>query len=209
MPDAASIIRIGLAVAQLAARFPWEQSLVKKPESDLSPLHALAKQHTAHGVETTQEAQEEAQEEAQGTREGDTRVEEAPEMGVEHEHSHAGVSTEETLAYQNRELAKHLMAVEVHLAQGCRIASKPCDCCSGRHPLAMEMLTEEAISMSPDSVYHEVQVLAREIEAKANTEAVASAQFTGEYPEMARRARDLRKRLYTPTSRPQEKEETA
>ena len=108
------------------------------------------------------------------------------------------VTTAETVAYQNRELAKHLLVVEVHLTQGCRIAGKPCDCCSGRHPLAMEMLADEATSMSSDPIYQEVRQLAHEIETKANTEAVASGAYAADYPLMAQRARDMRKKLYTP-----------
>ena len=107
----------------------------------------------------------------------------------------AQVTTPETIAYQNRELAKSLLALESHLSQGCRIFGKPCDCCSGRHPLELEKLSEEARSMSSDPVYAEVIAFAREVEMKANTQAVASGQYEGDYPGMAAHARRLRKRL--------------
>ena len=105
------------------------------------------------------------------------------------------VTTAETLTYQNRELAKSLLVLEVHLSQKCRIAGKPCDCCGGKHPLELEKLSEEALSMSGDPLYKDVIALAREVERKANIPAIASGAYDAEYPDLAQRARSLRKTL--------------
>ena len=39
------------------------------------------------------------------------------------------VTTEETIAYQKREIGKELLLLEKHLQQRCKIAGKACDCC--------------------------------------------------------------------------------
>jgi hypothetical protein len=44
--------------------------------------------------------------------------------------AHYGVSTEETIAYQKRELSKELLLLEKHLQQHCKINGTACDCCS-------------------------------------------------------------------------------
>ena len=105
------------------------------------------------------------------------------------------VTTAQTVAYQNRELAKTLLSLETHLSQGCRIAGKPCDCCSGRHPLELEKLSEEATSMTSDPIYKEIIGFAREVEMKANESAIRSGAYDTEYPKLAIRARGLRKKL--------------
>ena len=107
----------------------------------------------------------------------------------------SSVTTQETIAYQNRELSKVLLALETHLSQGCRIAGKACDCCSGRHPLELEKLSEEALSMTSNEVYHDIIQFAREVDQKANVAALNSRQYDSEYPILAIRARNLRKHI--------------
>lgn len=118
-----------------------------------------------------------------------------PKEESRHEHRHEQVTTQQTIDYQNRELAKTLLALETHLSQGCRIDGMPCDCCSGRHPLELEKLSEEALSMNADPVYHRIIELANEIERKANVEAIRSGEYTDEYPQLAVKARQLRKQV--------------
>lgn len=105
------------------------------------------------------------------------------------------VSTDETITYQNHELAKTLLVLEAHLAQGCRIAGKPCDCCSGRHPLELEKLSEEALSMVDKQVYRDIIEFAREVDQKANVAALRTRQYDSDYPLLAVRARNMRKQL--------------
>lgn len=107
-----------------------------------------------------------------------------------------GLSTEETIAYQNREIAKNLLALEKHYAQKLRIAGTPCDCGSGRHLLAIEGLSEEAISMVDNpEVYYRVVSWTKEVAPKSTDEAAKSGLYDEEYPTFSRRARDFRKEL--------------
>ena len=105
------------------------------------------------------------------------------------------VTTEETIEYQNRELSKVLLALETHLAQGCKIAGKPCDCCSGRHPLELEKLSEEALSMTDNAIYQDIIEFAHEVDQKANVAALESGEYDDDYPLLSIRARDIRKQL--------------
>jgi len=70
-----------------------------------------------------------------------------------------------------------------------------CDCCSGRHPLELEKFSEEALAMSGKSIYLDIIEFAREIEQKANVDAIRSRDYDADYPVMSVHARDLRKQL--------------
>ena len=107
-----------------------------------------------------------------------------------------GVSTEETVAYQNREIAKNLIVLEKHYAQKLTIAGKKCDCGSGRHLLAIESLAEETISMidNPD-IYYRLLDWVKEVSPKSTDQAAKSGQYDNEYPVFSRQARDFRKGL--------------
>lgn len=178
-----------------AASFPWEQVLMPKGKPGKTPTEASDQKHL----------ERRAQELARRVQAGHMTREAAVEE-LRHEIPEASgpaspspVSTPETVAYQNREISKTLLAMETHLSQGCRISTTrgklACDCCSGRHPLELEKYAEEAQAMSPDPVYIQLVSFAREVEAKANVQAVEGGQYASEYPAMARQARDLRKRL--------------
>ena len=107
----------------------------------------------------------------------------------------SSVTTQETIAYQNRELSKVLLALETHLSQGCRIAGKACDCCSPKHPLELEKLSEEVLTMTDNPIYHKIIQFAHEVARKANVRAIESGRYESEYPILAIQARDLRKRI--------------
>lgn len=107
------------------------------------------------------------------------------------------VTTEQTLEYQNREMIKTLLVLEAHLAQKCKIAGQPCDCCSPKHPLELQKLAEEAVTMSEEPVYAHAHTLASEIMEKASVDVLMTGASDGDLPKMAKRARDLRKRLMT------------
>ncbi len=66
-----------------------------------------------------------------------------------------GVSDEETVAYQGRELGKALLLMELHLQQKCKINGVPCDCCE-KHPMAIEALAEEALGMTGNAQYSDI-----------------------------------------------------
>lgn len=104
------------------------------------------------------------------------------------------VSTEETIQYQKREIGKELLLLEKHLQQKCKIASKPCDCCR-KHPVTLEALAQETMGMAPDPALAELIVWVRTIEPMTTEEASASGKYDDEYPEMAVKARELRKAI--------------
>lgn len=103
-----------------------------------------------------------------------------------------GLTTEETIKYQRREIGKELLLLEKHLQQGCKIDSKPCDCCE-KHPLAIEGLAQEALGMTADPVFNDVVEWAREIIPRTTEEASTSGKFDKDYPRLATKARQLRK----------------
>jgi hypothetical protein len=104
------------------------------------------------------------------------------------------VTTEETIAYQKREIGKELLLLEKHLQQRCKIAGKACDCCE-KHPLAIEALAQEALGMTGAELYNELVSWARGIMPITTEAASASGEFNERYPQLSVEARALRKRL--------------
>ena len=107
-----------------------------------------------------------------------------------------GLTTEQTIAYQNREIGKQLLAMESHYAQGMRIAGVPCDCGATKHLLYLEELCQETIPMADNpSTYEEIVRWVREAEPKSTEAAAKSGRHDDEYPVLSGQARDFRKRL--------------
>lgn len=105
-------------------------------------------------------------------------------------------TTEETVAYQNRELGKQLLLLEMHLGQGCRIppiTGEPCDCCSPKHTLTIEALAIETYTIHPQPVYQELAEWARGVEAKTTIEEIKGGKH--DYGPDAAKARAFRKRI--------------
>lgn len=107
------------------------------------------------------------------------------------------VTQEETVEHQHREMAKKLLLIEGHLAQGVRIAGRPCDCVSPKHSTELEALAEESVSINPSQaeLYKQLADFARELNRKAREDVVESGQYDSEYPALAGRARQFRKEL--------------
>lgn len=106
------------------------------------------------------------------------------------------LSTEETVAYQNREIGKQLLAMESHYAQRMRIAGTPCDCGATKHLLYLEQLCLETIPMVGDpSTYEEMINWVRENEPKSTDEAARSGKYDQDYPVLSGQAREFRKRV--------------
>ena len=87
------------------------------------------------------------------------------------------VTTEETIAYQRRELGKELLLLEAHLREGCRIpptTGEPCDCCSPKHTITIEALALETYGMTGDPIYQELTKWAEEIERKTTIPEIES-----------------------------------
>jgi hypothetical protein len=102
------------------------------------------------------------------------------------------VTTEETVKYQRRELAKELTLLEGHLLQSCKISGKPCDCCE-KHPIKIEGLALETAGMSSDPVYKELAQWAQDISSITTEAAASSGKYEQEYPKLAIQARNFRK----------------
>ena len=103
--------------------------------------------------------------------------------------------TQETIAWQRRELAKELYRLQMNLAAGGMINGKPCDCLSGKHALGLEALAEETMAMHQDPIYLEIAGWTKELDAKGTPEAIASGKYKEDYQRMAHEARGFRKRL--------------
>lgn len=107
-----------------------------------------------------------------------------------------GVSLEQTVVYQNREIGKLLLRMERHYAQRLRIAGVPCDCGSSKHLLDMESLCEETIPMVDNSrVYYHVIEWIKKVGPTSTDEAAKSGNYDEQYPFFSHEARDFRKEI--------------
>ncbi len=121
-------------------------------------------------------------------------VKEAEEILEKTRKATSGLSDDEILAYQKREIAKELLLLERHLAQKCKIAGKPCDCCE-KHPLAIEALAGETLGITGNGIYQEMVDWAREISPITTEEASRSGLYDQTYLNLSPVARSFRKRL--------------
>ncbi len=71
---------------------------------------------------------------------------------------------------------------------------KACDCCE-KHPITIEALVQETLGMTDDPVLNEIAQWTKTIAPVTTEEASASGKHDHQYPGMAVKARDLRKRL--------------
>ena len=107
-----------------------------------------------------------------------------------------GVSLEQTVDYQNREIGKLLLRMERHYAQRLRINGIPCDCGSSKHLLDMESLSEETIPMvdNPQVYYHIIEWI-KKVGPTSTDEAAKSGVYDEQYPVFSHEARDFRKEI--------------
>lgn len=104
------------------------------------------------------------------------------------------VSTEATIAHQNKEIRKHALLLEGHLQQKCKIGGIACDCCE-KHPIIILGLAEEAIGMVDNPIYYQIMAWCQKVEPITTEAASASGQYDDLYPQLAIELRDLRKSL--------------
>jgi hypothetical protein len=184
------------AISNLVSRVPIERVLFPRPD------HTKALGEFAASVGAS-ESQNKAPSEQKPTVTTTQTAEKPPEIEPQEapkvhlaEPQPGGLSTGETVAYENREIAKNLVQVEKHYAQKLRINGRPCDCGTGRHLLAIEGGCENAISMvdNPD-IYYRVVEWAREVAPKSTDEAAKSGLYDEEYPTFSCQARDFRKEI--------------
>ncbi|MBA7558416.1 hypothetical protein ES708_00019 [subsurface metagenome] len=107
-----------------------------------------------------------------------------------------GVSPEQLIDYQKREIGKLLLRMESHYAQRLRIKGIPCDCGSSKHLLDIESLCEETIPMiDKPQVYYRITDWVKEVGPKSTDEAAKSGLYDVEYPTFSHQARDFRKEI--------------
>lgn len=177
-------------LTEQVAKLPLERLFVRPPDNKkrLEYLQEILSESHAEPVEAPLEAiPEEAEEGYLEPRRQKVHLESPPANGI---------STEETVAYENREIAKNLLSLEKHYAQKLRINGVACDCGSGRHLLAIESHAEDTISMvdNPD-VYYRLLDWVKEVSPKSTDQAAKSGKYDNEYPAFSRQARDFRKEL--------------
>lgn len=107
---------------------------------------------------------------------------------------HRGVSTEATIIHQNNELRKHMLLLEAHLQQGCKIGGVACDCCE-KHPIVIQGLAEEAIGMLNKPVYAQIIQWCQKVLPMTTADASASGKYDTLYPNLAIELRQIRKAI--------------
>lgn len=174
------------------SKLPIERLFVRPPDNRkrLRELAAILSESHAHPAQPSPEVAEESREDT------DRVLLEPRRQKVHLEAPTSELSTAETVAYQNREIAKNLVVLEKHYSQKLTIAGKRCDCGAGRHLLAIESLAEETIPMvdNPEVYYHIIE-WCRAVSPKSTTEAAKSGRFDEEYSLFSRQARDFRKEV--------------
>ena len=111
------------------------------------------------------------------------------------------ITSEETIAYQKREIAKELWQLEKHLAQGCRIPDKtgkriPCDCCekgSWIAGLAYESIPIAERTGQTSDIFEKIASWAEALEPMVTVAAVEGGQY--DYKKISGQASALRKEL--------------
>ena len=169
------------AVSDLINKIPLEKLIIKEPDhtQDREELKAILKGNKQPKTEPPPE---------------DEIIQ--PASIVRKSHKRSGVSTQETVEYQNREIGKIVIQMERHAVQKFRINNKPCDC-GTKHLPDIEELCEETIPMVIDNeVYYKLIELGQELGPKVTIEAIESGQYDNEYPAYSLKYRDLRKELF-------------
>ncbi|GAJ24879.1 unnamed protein product, partial [marine sediment metagenome] len=112
---------------------------IKLPTHPLEPLREIVRGGRERLEEASNDIRSIAEEFHGGTPDMTSTAqdtEKAPKIEPQSLTVGSKVTTEETIAYQKRELGKELLLLEKHLREGCRIpptTGEPCDCCSPKH----------------------------------------------------------------------------
>ena len=181
--------------SELLTRLPLEKWLIKPRDTskDREELRKIVGGLPAEGPPTR--SREDSPDEEETAERDELLTPRSSKVRLQHKPD-MGPTTEETVAYENREIAKNLIQLERHYTQKLTIAGKRCDCGAGRHLLAIEGLCEEALSMvdNPD-VYERLIAWVKAAAPKSTEEAAKSGRYDEEYVAMAHQARDFRKEI--------------
>lgn len=172
---------------------------IKLPENPLSPLRKVLHEGHQQIEKAGRDIRSIAEELHGGTPDMTSTAqdtEKAPKIEPRSLTVGSKVTTEETIAYQKRELGKELLLLQKHLEQGCRIppvTGEPCDCCSPKHTVTIEALALETYGITGGPIYQELAKWANEIERKTTIPEIESGRHN--YGEDAVQARGYRKKL--------------
>lgn len=185
----------GAFATSIISKIPIERVLFPRPD------HTKALEEFAGSVGAS-ETQNKAPSEQKTTITTTQATEKPPEIKpqeapkVHLSEPQPGVSLEQTVGYQNREIGKLLLRMERHYAQRLRIAGVPCDCGSQKHLLDMESLCEETIPMvDTPQVYYCIIEWVKGVGPKSTDEAAKSGLYDEQYPVFSHEARDFRKEI--------------
>jgi len=178
--------------SNIIRRIPVERVLFPRPD------HTKALEEFATSVEGTRTQKESSPSPSMTTttqtaeKPLEIKPQEAPKVHL----SEPGVSPEQTVDYQNREIGKLLLRMERHYAQRLRINGVPCDCGSSKHLLDLESLCEETIPMVDNpGVYYRIIEWIKKVGPTSSDEAAKSGLYDEQYPIFSHEARDFRKEI--------------
>ena len=172
---------------------------IKLPTHPLEPLREIVRGGRERLEEASNDIRSIAEEFHGGTPDMTSTAqdtEKAPKIEPQSLTVGSKVTTEETIAYQKRELGKELLLLEKHLREGCRIpptTGEPCDCCSPKHTVTIEALALETYGITGDPIYQDLAKWAEEIERKTTIPEIESGRHN--YGGDAVQARGYRKKL--------------
>ncbi len=182
---------------------------IKLPENPLSPLRKVIREGHQQIEKAGRDIRSIAEEFHGGTPDRVSTIQETlktPEIEPQRRTANpttgaSRLTSEETLAYQNREIGRELWLLEKHLAQGCRIPDStskliPCDCCEKGGfiaGLAYESIPIAERASSSSAIYQKIAKWAEELTPMVTVAAVESGQY--DYKKLSGEASALRKEL--------------
>jgi hypothetical protein len=176
-------------IVNVVSRFPVERLLIRNPDKDLDKLEIKLKD--------------------KGLLQARPNTIERPLLtsGVTNTlepKATSRLSPEEILTYQNKKIAEVLYGMELHLAEGCHIFGKPCDCCD-KHSLikglAVETIPIASRMGKPIEPYESLVSWLDTNEHKFSEAAVASGRYNSEYKPLSGEVSLLRKAIIASSPR--------
>lgn len=174
-------------------RIPFER-LIKTPDrtKDLRELHQILKESRQPPKSPSEEEEPEHEASEIPEEEPASIVRERPRQKP----MQSTVTLEDTIDYQKKEIAKLLLLMERHYAQGLRIKGRVCDCGGQKHLLDIEALAQETIPMVREGgIYQELVDWVNKVGPETTVEAVSTGLYDKDYPIFSGEARDFRKEL--------------
>ena len=175
-----------------ATRIPYEKLIIKPPDKTARVKELQQIFREDQGNKAT-EAPPEKVEPVEPVEEEEPGIVRSP---ARQKPMISDVTLQETIDYQKKEIAKLLLLMERHYAQGLRIAGRVCDCGGQKHLLDIEALAQETIPMVKEGgIYQKLVDWVNAVGPETTVEAVSSGEFDNDYPIFSGQARDFRKEI--------------